>query len=160
MKYLKYWYLFIFLLKIDSLVGQSLKKEKMEHLSFMVGEWIGTSSVYKNGKITQQAPAFEKISYDLNRSIIVIELNSERLKLHTIIQFNEEDDTYYYSAFYENGGRRLTATFTNGQFVVKANESKRFIFEKNGENGFREYGEELIDGKWVKYFEDNFTNTQ
>lgn len=157
---MKYLYTALFLFQINLISAQSLKKEKMEQLDYMVGEWVGTSSSYKNGELINQVPAFEKISYDLNKSIIVIELNSETLKLHTIIYFDEADGTYYYNPFSENGARKLPATFTDGRFVVQANESKRFIFEKYEENGFREYGEELIDGQWVKYFEDVFTNTQ
>ncbi len=153
---MKYLYTALFLFQINLISAQSLKKEKMEQLDYMVGEWVGTSSSYKNGELINQVPAFEKISYDLNKSIIVIELNSETLKLHTIIYFDEADGTYYYNPFSENGARKLT----DGRFVVQANESKRFIFEKYEENGFREYGEELIDGQWVKYFEDVFTNTQ
>jgi len=157
---MKYLYTALFLFQINLISAQSLKKEKMVQLDYMVGEWVGTSSSYKNGELINQVPAFEKISYDLNKSIIVIELNSETLKLHTIIYFDEADGTYYYNPFSENGARKLPATFTDGRFVVQANESKRFIFEKYEENGFREYGEELIDGQWVKYFEDVFTNTQ
>lgn len=159
-RYIKFLYLLIFIFHINTLFGQSLKKEKMENLSYMVGEWVGTSTLYKGGKVSQQVPAFEKISYDLNKSIIVIELNTELLQLHTIIYFSEDDDTYYYNPFSQNGARKLPASFTDGKFVVNASETKRFIFERTKDNGFREYGEELIKGKWVKYFEDVFMNTK
>jgi len=152
--------LLFFLLPLNWLSGQSLKAEKMAALHFMIGEWVGTSTIYENGKISKQVPAFEKISYDLNNSIIVIELNSELLQLHTIIHFNEKDSTYYYYAFSENGGGKLPAKIVNERFVVQASETKRYIFERAGINGFREYGEKLINGQWVKYFEDVFTNTQ
>lgn len=160
MKYLTLLFVLTLSFPFTSLSGQSTQQEKMANLSYMVGEWVGTSTLYKDGEVTQQVPAFEKISYDLNQSIIVIELNSELLKLHTIIHFHEQDDTYYYYAFSERGGGKLPAQFSEGRFVVQANETKRYIFEPVGENGFREYGEELLEGKWVKYFEDVFTNTQ
>jgi hypothetical protein len=36
--------------------------------------------------------------------------------------------------------------------------TKRFIFGLNVEGEFVEYGENLENGKWVKYFEDTFKN--
>ncbi len=160
MKYLKIASLFIFFLPFNGLLGQSTKTEKMASLSFMIGEWVGTSTIYENGKVSKQVPAYEKIDYDLNKSIIVIELNSELLKLHTIIRYDEKDNTYYYYAFSENGGGQLPAKFINGQFVVQASEIKRYIFKKTDDNGFMEYGEKLVNGQWIKYFEDIFINTQ
>jgi len=160
MKRIAFFCLAFFLLHAHTALGQSLKQQKMAQLSYMVGEWVGTSSLFKDGKRTSQAPAFEEIAYDLNQSILVIQLNSETLKLHTVIYFDEKDDTYYYTPFSENGSRKLPAEFKDGKFIVNASENKRFIFEKVGKNGFREYGEERVEGKWVMYFEDVFTNTQ
>ena len=150
----------IVILSSFTLFGQSIKEEKMANLEYMIGEWVGTSTLYEDGEIKSQEPAFENIKYDLNKSIIVIELNSETLNLHTIIHYSERDSTYYYYAFSENGGGRLPAEFVDGHFVVNASKTKRYIFEKYGENGFREYGEKLVDGVWIKYFEDIFTNTK
>lgn len=160
MKLLKYTYLLILLCSNYVLFAQSVKQEKMEQLNYMIGEWVGTSTVYENGEISKQVPAFEKISYDMNKSIIVIELNSELLKLHTIIYFDEKENKYAYNAFSERGGRKNYGRFSDGKLIVEPNDSKRYIFEKIGENGFREYGEKLVDGKWVKYFEDVFMNTK
>jgi hypothetical protein len=158
---MRYLISLVFLFQIFTLSAQSLKKEKMEQLSYLIGEWVGTSTLYdEGGEISKQVPAFEKISYDLNESIIVVELNTPLLKLHTIIYFSEEDGTYYYNVFSEKGGRKLPAIFTDGHLVVQANETTRYIFEQFNEHGFREYGEKLVDGEWLKYFEDVFTNTQ
>ncbi len=140
--------------------GQSIKQEKMEQLAYMVGEWVGISTVYENGTISKQVPAYEKISYDLDKTILVIQLNSELLQLHTIIQYDEKDSTYYYHPFSKKGARKLPAEFKDGRLIVWSTDTNRFIFSKTSNEGFREYGERLIDGKWVKYFEDVFTNTQ
>ena len=142
------------------LLGQTVQQEKMDPLSFMVGEWLGTSTTYDSGKVTQQVPAFQEIEYDLNQSILVIKLNSSTLKLHTIIHYSVKDSTYYYTAFSEKGGGKLPATFSNSKFVVHASENRRYIFERYGADGFREYGEKRINGVWVKYFEDVFTDTK
>ncbi len=141
-------------------LGQSLKQEKMQQLDYLVGEWIGTSSLFENGVRVDEIPAFESICYDLNGSILVIRLNSVRLNLHTVIYYDEEAGVFQYNAFSENGGRTHPARFMDGRLIVEPNETKRFVFEPHGENGFREYGEELINGKWVKYFEDIFSDTR
>ncbi|MEM9075975.1 MAG: hypothetical protein AAGC43_03005 [Bacteroidota bacterium] len=132
----------------------------MELLSFMVGEWIGTSKIYENGLVTQEGSAYENISYDLDKNILVIELNTEMLQLHTIIYYDEKDSTYYYYPFSKRGVNRYPAEFKNGQLIVNSSETKRFIFGRTAGGGFREYGEELVNGNWVKYFEDAFINTQ
>ncbi|MGD1843954.1 MAG: hypothetical protein ACFB10_01000 [Salibacteraceae bacterium] len=157
---MRYLVLLLCLCFFKPLAAQSVKQEKMQNLSYLIGEWVGTSTTYKDGKVDQQVPAFEKISYDLNQSILVIELNSATLQLHTIIHYHEKDGTYYYYAFSQNGGGRLPASFVDGHLVVQASETRRYIFEATQDGGFREYGEKLIDGQWVKYFEDVFANTQ
>lgn len=139
--------------------AQTQQQEKMKALSFMVGEWVGISTTYDGDSIKNQVPAFEEISYDLNQSILVIKLNSSLLKLHTIIHYSVKDSTYYYYAFSEKGGGRLPAQVKDGKFIVQANSTRRYIFESNGKNGFREYGEMLVNGIWIKYFEDVFVDT-
>ena len=153
-------FLLAFLFLAHLAVGQSTKQEKMQQLEFMVGEWVGTSTTYKDGAISKQVPAFQNIAYDLNKSIIVIQLNSPSLLLHTIVYYDEKDQTYYYYPFSERGVRQLPAEFNDGRLIVNANENTRYIFESTGENSFREYGEKRTNGEWVKFFEDSFTNTK
>lgn len=147
-------------LLINAALGQNIKKEKMNQLHFMVGEWIGTSKLFENGEVNKQGAAFQKIRYDLDSTIIIIDLNTEMLQLHTIIHYDEKDQTDYYQPFSKNGARKLPAMYHNEQFIVNSNNTKRFIFGRTKDGGFREYGEELIDGKWVKYFEDTFRNSE
>ena len=68
----------------------------MAQLSFLVGEWVGTTKVFDNGVVAKEGSAYEHIYYDLNNSILVIELNTEFLQLRTIITYNEKDQKYYY----------------------------------------------------------------
>ena len=144
----------------DAVLAQEPKHEKMEQLSFLVGEWVGTSKTYENGVVAKQGAAYEKISYDLDRSILVIELNTEFLQLHTIILYNEADQTYYYYRFSKEGAARYPAEFKEGKLIVWRDEKTRFFFGSTPEGGFIEYGEQLINGNWIKTFEDTFTNTQ
>lgn len=154
------YFLIAYLLLCSSILAQNIKEEKMNDLSFMVGDWVGTSSVYKEGKISKQVPAFQKISYDISKHIIVVELHSSLLQLHTIIYYDEKDEQYYYYPFSKRGVSKSPASYQDGKLVVQPNKNTRFIFSKTSENTFQEYGEKLIDGTWVKTFEDNFENTK
>lgn len=159
-KITKYYYLIVILLITNAVFSQNEKQEKMELLNFMVGEWIGTSKIYDNGKLSKEGSAYQKINYDLDKSILVIELNTEFLQLHTIIYYDEKDATYYYYPFSKRGVSKYPAEYKDGKLIVNSSESNRFIFSTTSEGGFREYGESLIEGKWVKYFEDSFKNSQ
>lgn len=150
--------LILFTLSFQFTFAQNGKKLKMHELNFMIGDWVGTSTTYEKGDIKNQVPAYQKISYDLDSTIIVIELHSELLQLHTIIYFDENNNSYSYNPFSKSGVRRLPAELIDGKLIVNASESKRFIFMRT-ESGFLEYGENLVDGVWQKYFEDNFVNT-
>ena len=150
----------IFLLLMNPVFSQNKKQEKMEQLSFMVGEWVGTSKIYKEGVVSKEGAAYQKINYDLDKNILVIELNSEFLQLHTIIYYDEKEATYYYYPFSKRGVGKYPATYKEGKLIVKSSEKNRFIFGSTKDGGFREYGEKLINGKWEKYFEDSFKNTQ
>lgn len=152
--------LLVFLMTWSSSLAQSEAKERMAELSFLTGEWVGTSTLYEDGEITSQVPAFERIAYDLDSSILVIELNSETLKLHTIVRWDDAEGTYHYQAFSERGTGILPAELVDGAMVVNASATKRYIFERTADGGFREYGEKLIDGKWVIYFDDRFVDTK
>jgi len=156
----KILYFLALILLSSSVAGQNLKREKMEQLNFMIGEWVGTSRGYENGVVTREGPAYENIKYDLDRSILVIELNTESLQLHTIIYYDENDEIYYYYPFSKNGASKYPAEFKEGQLIVRSNDKTRYIFRRTPEGGFQEYGERLIDGKWIKYFEDTFKNTE
>jgi len=156
----KYFY-FIYLIFLSHAVfAQNLKQEKMEQLSFLVGEWIGTTTIYEDGAITKQGAAYEKISYDLGKSILVIELSTEFLQLRTIINYDEKDQKYYYHRFSKEGAAIYPAEFKDGQLIVWKNEKTRFFFGSTPEGNFKEYGEALVNGKWIKTFEDTFINTQ
>lgn len=128
----------------------------MDKLSFMTGHWVGISTTYKNDTIATQVPAYQKISYKVDKNIITIDLNSETLKLHTVIYYDEKEQTYFYNPYYKNGSAKYPAILKDGKLVVSPNNKKRFIFQLLENGTFREYGETLENGKWIKYFEDNF----
>jgi len=131
-------------------------QKEMQKLDFMVGEWIGNSTSIKADTIYKKVPAYEKISYKIDENIITIDLASETLKLHTVIYYSKEDDTYYYNPFYKSGAATYPATYEGGKLIISPNDNKRFIFTTDALGNFTEYGEELIDGVWKKYFEDKF----
>ena len=159
-KAFRYFYFIALIFLHHAVFGQSLKQEKMEQLDFLIGEWVGTTKVYENGVVTKEGSAYENISYDLDKSILVIELNTEFLQLHTIVLYDEEDQKYYYHRFSKDGAAIYPAEFENGQLIVWRDELTRFFFTRFQDAGFREYGEQLINGEWTKIFEDTFMNTQ
>jgi len=136
-------------------------KDKMGALNFMIGNWVGTSKSFENGKLISEVSAYQEIQYNLDRHIIEINLKSESLQLHTIIGYDEENSTYFYIPFSKKGSRKLTAKVENGQFIVyaNANATARFVFEKT-EKGFTEYGEKWMDEGWQIYFKDEFIDIQ
>ena len=141
-------------------IAQEVTSNKMAQLEFMVGEWIGISKTYDNGKLIRQVPAYESVYYDLDSSLLVLQFNSETLQLHTIIYFDDKKGTYSYNAFSKRGVRPAPAILKDGKLIVQSTETKRFIFTRTEDGGFREYGEKLIDGKWVLYFQDDFRDTR
>lgn len=159
--YLLHYVLFFLMITVLNPKGfaQSATKDKMKELSFMVGDWVGTSTTYEQGVVKERVPAFQKISYDLDSSIIVIELHSELLQLHTIVYYDEENERYSYNPYSKFGARSLPADLIEGKLVVEASETKRFVFGRT-EKGFREFGEVLDEGRWEIYFEDNFIDTE
>ncbi|MEM0995091.1 MAG: hypothetical protein AAGI49_18820 [Bacteroidota bacterium] len=154
--------LLLFFLFNTMLMGQQqdLNQQKMAQLQFMIGDWVGVSTTYKDGVIDQQVPAFQKIQYAVDQRIITIDLHSETLQLHTVIYYDEVAQQYCYHPFYKNGTNKYTAAYIDGKLVVTKDATTRFIFGRTAENGFREYGERLVDGVWIRYFEDNFKNIQ
>jgi len=141
---------------ITSAMGQNLRKEKMAQLDFLIGDWVGVSASFENGIKKQEIPAFEKIAYQLDGHIITIDLKSESLQLHTVIYFDDKDNTYFYNPFYTTGTAKYAAEIKDGKLIVNASSTKRFIFRLTPEGHFQEYGEQFINGEWQKYFEDNF----
>ncbi len=157
---MKYIILYLILTIPNLIHTQSIHQDKMKVLHALTGIWIGTSSIYEDGEIIKQGAAYEHIYYDLDSSILVIQLNSEYLQLHTIINYDTTDSSYYYHPFSKKGHGRYPAQFEDGRLVVQPNDTTRYIFEGTANNGFREYGEKLVNGQWQKTFEDNFKNTQ
>lgn len=157
---MKYFYLILLVFLFNSAFAQNQKQEKMEQLSYLVGEWVGISKIYENGVVSKQGAAFEKISYDMDKSILVIELNTEFLQLHTIVYYDDTDQKYYYSRFSKSGAAVYSAEFKDGQFIVWRDEKTRFFFTSTPDGGFQEFGEKLINGEWIRTFEDTFVNTK
>jgi len=149
--------LFVILISFQSLFSQNTEQEQMAKLEFMIGNWVGVSKGFEGDKVIREEPAYEKITYKVDRHIITIDLHSESLKLHTVLFFDENENHFYYNPFYKNGAGKYKAYLENGVLVVKPTAQKRFIFRPTQDGGFQEYGEKLIDGEWVKYFEDTFT---
>ncbi len=133
--------------------AQNTRKKKMDQLAFMVGDWEGISTSFKETGNTQ-VKAHEVVQYKVDEHLITIDLESESLKLHTVIYYDEKEQTYYYCPFYKTGAGKYKGQYASNQFLVSFSDSRRLVFELTPEGYFHEYGEQLKEGKWVTYFED------
>ncbi|MFK7831937.1 MAG: hypothetical protein AB8B52_01560 [Winogradskyella sp.] len=153
---LSFLFVLISLLALQPIVAQTIQQEKMQHLSFLIGEWEGISTTYKNDTIATQVAAVTKISYKLDDSIIALDLQAETLQLHTVIYYDDKSKSYSYNPFYKGGAAKYTAQFSNDKLIVSPSKTKRFIFTTTPDGDFLEYGEILVDGEWQLYFKDVF----
>ncbi len=144
----------IFLYGNIACLAQTQEQEKMQKLSFMVGDWVGTSTELKNDSIMNKVPAYEKIRYKVEKHIMTIDLYSETLQLHTVIYYDKEEGNYFYQPFYKTGTASYPAELKKGKLIVKPNNDKRFIFSLTPEGKLMEYGEKRINDEWNRYFED------
>lgn len=152
--------IFYFLIAIPTIIcAQHTREEMMPQLDFLTGNWVGNATTIKNDTIATNHPAFERIQYGLDGNILIIDLHSKPLQLHTIIYYDDKDQCFYYNPFYKSGAGKYPAQLVSGQLVVYASDTKRFIFSVNDSGKFIEYGEQLVDGKWQKYFEDVFVKS-
>lgn len=136
----------------------SKSQQKMKDLSFLIGEWVGTYTYYEDGKITEQAPSFNRARYDVKKNIIIIDSNSKTSRIHTVIYYDEKEETFYYQYFTSDANRKLPAELKNEQLVISANEKLRFIIGKI-DDWHGEVAERFEDGKWVRIYEDRVVNT-
>lgn len=135
---------------------QTSQQEQMQKLNHFIGDWVGISKRFEGDSITKQVPAYEKISYKVDQHLLTIDLYSQSLKLHTVIYYDDEAQSYVYNPFYKGGAAKYSAQLVDGKLIVLPNKTKRFIFEITEEGRFREYGETFKNGKWTMYFEDIF----
>ncbi len=137
-----------------SIYGQQTEKEALKELSFLIGDWKGTSTSYSK-KGVKKVSVTENVSYLLDGDLIQLNVKSEWIALHTIISYNVKDKKYYYYPFTKKGNKQgYKGEMVDGKFMVYFDESTRLTFTKTTKGEFHEFGERLVDGNWEKYFED------
>ena len=137
----------------DDLSAQVTERQQLAKLSFLMGDWSGTSSVYSKGDTTQNKVR-ESVNYILDGNAITIDVSSATIDLHTLITYSIEDGCYYYEPFSKTGSSKHKGYLSDDKFVVSFNSTNRLTFEKTVNGEFHEYGETLVDSQWQKYFED------
>ena len=133
--------------------SQASSSEQMAKISFMIGDWEGVSTTFLE-KGSKEVKAHEVVQYKVDKHLITLDLDSETLKLHTVIYYDEEEQTYYYCPYYKKGTGKYRGRYEDGKFLVSFSGEKRLVFQQTPEGYFHEYGEKLQEGAWVKYFED------
>lgn len=134
-------------------LAQTTEKEALSKLSFMIGDWVGTSISYEKDGSSESISVREKIAYQLSGNLINLLVSSNALELQTVVRYSVEDGKYYYHPFTKNSTGEFEGIMEDEKFVVKINDTYRLTFEKTN-TGFREYGTRLKDGKWIKAFQD------
>lgn len=137
----------------NDLLAQMTERQQLAKLSFLMGDWSGTSTVY-NKDDTIQHKVQESVKYILGGDAITIDVASSAINLHTLITYSLKDECYYYEPFDRTGASKHKGFLVDNKFRVSFNPTNRLTFEKTLNGEFHEYGEALVDGKWIKYFED------
>ena len=137
----------------NDLSAQMTEKQQLAKLSFLMGDWSGTSTVYTKGDTTQNKVQ-ERVKYILDGNAITIDVASSTINLHTLITYSLKDECYYYEPFDKTGASKHKGFLYINKFVVSFNPTNRLTFEKTLNGEFHEYGEALVNGRWQKYFED------
>ncbi len=143
----------LMLLVLNSLSAQVDEKKELAKLSFLMGNWEGTSTSYTD-KGTTQVKVRESVNYIMNGNILVLDVVSLNIELHTLITYSIKDTCFYYQPFSKTGGGKYKGKIEDNKFIVHFNRESRLIFEKTANGEFHEYGESFKNGKWEKYFED------
>jgi len=133
--------------------AQETEKEALMRLSFMMGNWEGVSTSYNDGS-EKTVNVVERVKYIMGGDLMVLDVKSPSIELHTIISYSVSDKSYYYQPNTKSRGGRYKARFENDQFLVTLSDKVRLTFERTEVGEFHEYGEKLVNGKWEKYFED------
>ena len=154
-KYILTIFILCFFLSIHA---QTAEQKAMKKLSFMIGDWKGTGTSYPKAE-NKPYETKATVRYDLDGELIVLRHRSMRdskniLALHTLIYYNKEDGFYYYNAYRRSGARPFQCKVNEGKLICEINGNYRLTFQRTDKGEFNEFGERLIDGKWVKNFED------
>lgn len=143
----------LILLVVNALSAQVNEKKELAKLSFLMGNWEGTSTSYTE-KDTTQVKVRESVNYIMNGNILVLDVVSANIELHTLITYSTKDSCFYYQPFSKTGGDKYKGKIEDDKFIVYFNPKNRLIFHKTVNGEFHEYGESFKGGKWEKYFED------
>lgn len=140
------------------LKAQTEEQKAMAKLSFMIGDWKGKGTSYPKENNTPYN-VLSKVRYDLDGELLVLRHRSTRndstlLALHTIMYYDKTDGSYYYYAYRRSGARPFQCQLKDDQFICEINGNYRLTFQRTENGEFNEFGQRLVDGEWVKNFED------
>ena len=138
--------------------SQTEEQKAMAKLSFLIGDWKGTGTSYPLDN-NEPYNVLSSVRYDLNGELLVLRHRSKRdgdtlLALHTIMYYNKKDGFYYYNAYRGSGARPFKCQLNNNEFICEINGDYRLTFKRTENGEFNEFGQRLVDGEWVKNFED------
>ena len=148
----------LFSFQFLNLSAQTEEQKAMAKLSFMIGDWKGEGTSYPKAE-NRPYQVLSKVRYDLDGELLVLRHRSTRndstlLALHTIMYYDKTDGFYYYNAYRRSGARPFQCQLKDDQFICEINGNYRLTFQRTENGEFNEFGQRLVDGQWVKNFED------
>ena len=147
-------FLSLFFFSAKASHAQTTEKEAMAKLSFLMGNWKGESNAYLPDGNKKTIEVVARVQYEMDGNLLVLNVKSSSLQLHTVINYDLKGQQYFYTPFTKKGGNKYRGEYVDGRFLVWFSDTRRLTFERTEAGLFHEYGENLKDGKWSKYFED------
>jgi hypothetical protein len=145
-------------LTAQAIETDSIAKEKISKLSFIVGNWEGAGWMFsQSGK--NEFTQTEKIEFKLDSTAILIEgLGKSNGKIiHNalaIITYNKEDDNYTFRSYLQDGRKgKFKAELIADKFYWYPNENVRYIIWLNEKEQWYEKGEYKRGDQWFQFFE-------
>jgi hypothetical protein len=146
------------------LLGQEIKtdsisKEEISKLEFLIGEWQGEGWILGRDQQKHQFQQTENIHFKIDGVAILIEgLGKTNGQIThnaiAIISYNKKESNYSFQSYTSTGyGGSFKAELIEGKFFWYPNDNMRYVIWINEQGQWYETGEFKVDEKWSQFFE-------
>lgn len=138
--------------------ADSISKEQMKKLAFMVGKWQGEGWMMGRGSKSEFTQT-ENIQFKLDSTAILVEGKgmSNGKVIHdalAIITYNKEKAQYSFRSYLPNGmNGEFKAELIDDKLYWYPNENVRYIIWLNDQKQWYERGEFKRGDSWMQFFE-------
>jgi hypothetical protein len=137
----------------------SLSKQKIKKLAFIVGKWEGTGWMYGQDRNRYEFNQTEDIKFKLDSTVILIEGTgtSGAKIIHNalaIISFDQSQNAYNFHSYLSNGRNgKFKAELVSNKFYWYPMDNMRYIISINNKDQWYEIGEMKRGEDWFQFFE-------